>query len=129
VDLREQPWFVNQVLEVRSGLDPRSLLSLAKSVETAMKRVRTAAKGPRTIDVDILLAGQLVLETPDLTVPHPRLAHRKFVLVPLAEIAPDIVHPVLKKPIRVLAQESGDPSRVEKFAAGTSRPGPGRPEY
>jgi len=112
VDVSDQPWFLNQVLEVRSVLDPASLLRLAKSIEAGMKRVPTAAKGPRTIDIDILLAGDFVIATPDLVIPHPRLAQRNFVLVPLAEIAPETRHPVLGKTVRELAADSSDRSRV-----------------
>ena len=112
VDKADQPWFANQVLEVRSSLDPPSLLRLAKSIEKKMKRVPTVAKGPRTIDIDILLAGEIVLDTPDLVIPHPRLAQRNFVLVPFAEIAPEIRHPILGRTIRELASSSSDPARV-----------------
>jgi len=112
VDNADQPWFANQVLEVRSSLDPPSLLRLAKSIEKKMKRVPTVAKGPRTIDIDILLAGEIVLDTPDLVIPHPRLAQRNFVLVPFAEIAPEIRHPILGRTIRELASSSSDPARV-----------------
>jgi 2-amino-4-hydroxy-6-hydroxymethyldihydropteridine diphosphokinase len=112
VDVPDQPWFLNQVLEVRWSLDPHALLKLAKSIEAGLKRVPSAAKGPRTIDIDILLAGDFVIDTPELVVPHPRLAGRNFVLVPLSEIAPEVRHPVLGKTIRDLALESPDPSRV-----------------
>ena len=112
VDRIEQPWFLNRVLQVRSALDPPALLGLAKSVEARMKRVPTAAKGPRTIDIDILFADETILDTPDLVIPHPRLARRNFVLVPLCEIAPEISHPVLGKTIRELALSSSDPARV-----------------
>jgi 2-amino-4-hydroxy-6-hydroxymethyldihydropteridine diphosphokinase len=112
VDYADQPWFANQVVEVRSSLDPQALLCLAKSIETRMERVPTVAKGPRTIDIDILLAGDLVIDTPELVIPHPRLARRNFVLVPLAEIASEIRHPFLGKTIRDLALESPDASRV-----------------
>ncbi len=112
VDVAGQPWFLNQVLEVRSSLDPPALLKLAKSIEAGLERVQTVAKGPRTIDIDILLAGDLVIETPELIIPHPRLGRRNFVLVPFSEIAPEVRHPVLGKTIRDLALESPDPSRV-----------------
>lgn len=116
VDNPDQPWFHNQALEVRSELGPTSLLKVAKSIEDAMKRLRTLPKGPRTIDIDILMAGGLILETPDLTIPHPRLAVRKFVLVPLAEIAPDAVHPGLKKAVRQLLDECPDTAEVVRLA-------------
>ena len=112
VDNTDQPWFVNQVLEVRSALDPPALLRLAKSVEKKVKRIPRTDKGPRTIDIDILFAGDTVLDTPELVIPHPRLAQRNFILVPLCEIAPEIRHPVLGKTIRELALSSSDPARI-----------------
>ena len=112
VDQLDQPWFLNQVLKVRSALDPPALLGLAKSIEARMKRVPTVAKGPRAIDIDILFAGDTILDTPELVIPHPRLTQRNFVLVPLCEIAPEIRHPVLGKTIRELALSSSDPARV-----------------
>jgi 2-amino-4-hydroxy-6-hydroxymethyldihydropteridine diphosphokinase len=117
VDCTDQPWFLNQVLAVRSELAPPELLRLAKSVEAKMKRVPTVARGPRTIDIDILLAGDLVVETPDLVIPHPRLHLRNFVLVPLSEIAPRLRHPVLGKTISELARSALDPGRVNKTAS------------
>jgi 2-amino-4-hydroxy-6-hydroxymethyldihydropteridine diphosphokinase len=112
VDHLDQPWFLNQVLQVRSSLSPFALLKLAKSIEARMKRVPTVAKGPRTIDIDILFADDLIVDLPDLAIPHPRLAQRNFVLVPLCEIAPEFRHPVLGKTIRELALSSSDPARV-----------------
>jgi len=108
VDCRDQPRFLNQVLEVRTPLAPPQLLKLGKSIEAGMKRTPGVSKGPRTIDIDILLAGDLVLETPDLIIPHPRLHLRNFVLVPLAEIVPRRRHPVLGKTMRRLADDSPD---------------------
>jgi len=116
VDYPDQPWFLNQVLEVRTALDPPGLLRLAKSVEAGLKRVPTVAKGPRTIDIDILLAGDLVIETPDLIVPHPRLHLRNFVLAPLSELAPRIIHPVLGRSVGELARASVDPCLVKRIS-------------
>ncbi len=133
VDLREQPWFDNQVIKVRTLLTPHELLSLAKEIESRMKRAPAAPKGPRTIDIDILLAGDTVLATPSLVIPHPRLALRKFVLVPLLEIAARAVHPVLKRTVRELARECPDKSAVRptmrrrpSAAGGQTRKSAGR---
>lgn len=116
-----QPWFRNQVLKVRTPLGPQELLDLAKSIEVRMRRVPTAPKGPRTIDIDILLAGETVITTPGLTIPHPRLTLRNFVLVPLREIAPETVHPVLKKTVRELARACPDRSAVLPVRGGPVR--------
>ncbi len=112
VDHLRQSWFYNQVLEADSRLDPWPLLRLAKGIEKKMGRVSSFAKGPRIIDIDILLAGGLVLDFSELTVPHPGLALRKFVLIPLQEIAPDLTHPLLKKTISELATECPDRAAV-----------------
>ncbi len=112
VDVPDQPWFLNQVLEVRTDRTPQELFELAKAIEAAMGRVPAGEKGPRTVDIDILLAGETIIESPALTVPHPRLAVRNFVLVPLAEIAPRAVHPVLGKTVRELARECPDRAAV-----------------
>jgi 2-amino-4-hydroxy-6-hydroxymethyldihydropteridine diphosphokinase len=112
VDVKDQPWFLNQVLEVRSRLGPRALLDLVKSIEAAMKRAVTKPKGPRVIDIDILLAGRLILEAPDLIIPHPRLHLRNFALVPLAEIAPRRRHPILGRSMADLSRNSADAARV-----------------
>ena len=94
-----QPSFLNQVLEVRTALEPLPLLAALKAIEAQMGRVKTIRYGPRLIDLDILFYSQRILETDRLTVPHPQMQERAFVLVPLHEIAPDFVHPVLKETI------------------------------
>jgi 2-amino-4-hydroxy-6-hydroxymethyldihydropteridine diphosphokinase len=125
VDYAGQPWFLNQVLEVRSELDPPGLLRLAKSIEAEMKRRPAAPKGPRVIDIDILLAGSLVVDTPDLVIPHPRLHLRNFVLAPLREIVPRLRHPVLGRSVAEMARSSKDPARVKKRASPPARRGRG----
>jgi 2-amino-4-hydroxy-6-hydroxymethyldihydropteridine diphosphokinase len=99
-DLTAQPWFLNQVIEAETSLFPRQLLHRVLKVERAMGRKRTAPKGPRVIDVDILLFGASTVSTPELDIPHPRMAERRFVLEPLAELAPDLRHPVMLKSVR-----------------------------
>jgi len=102
-DLTGQPLFLNLVSELETDRPPRDLLRIAQQVEEKLGRERIIEKGPRTIDIDILFHGDLILETVRLTIPHPRLAQRRFVLEPLAELAPGYVHPVLGKTIRELA--------------------------
>ncbi len=101
----EQPRFLNMVCGVYTTLEPQALLILVKSIERKMGRQPGRTNDPRTIDIDILFYGDKVIKTPDLVIPHPRLAERAFVLVPLAELAPDLVHPVNGKRITELLGE------------------------
>lgn len=96
----DQPWFLNQVIEVETKLFPLQLLRHARKVELALGRQRTVEKGPRTVDVDILFIGSKVIATPELTVPHPAAHERRFVLEPLADLAPEFRHPVLNQSVR-----------------------------
>ena len=96
----DQPKFLNQVLMGKTYLEPEPLLRHLKRLEVALGRKATFRNGPRLIDIDILFYDDLVLETPDLILPHPRLHERGFVLLPMMDIAPDLVHPVKKKSVR-----------------------------
>lgn len=94
LEVRDQPWFLNLVLEAETELFPKQLLARIRKVELELGRKRLRAKGPRTIDIDILLYGDSVIETAELVIPHPRLRERRFVLEPLAELAPQLRHPL-----------------------------------
>jgi len=114
VDVREQPMFLNLVAEAETDLFPKQLLARTQRIERELGRVRTLPKGPRTIDIDILLYGNLVMDTPELTIPHPRMEERLFVLEPLAELAPELRHPVTHRTVRQML--------VSKLANAGSRP-------
>jgi len=102
VDLRDQPWFLNLVLEAETELFPKQLLARIRKVERELGRKRLRAKGPRTIDIDILLYGEVVMDSPGLVIPHPRLTERRFVLEPLAQLVPQLRHPVTRQTIAEL---------------------------
>ena len=96
----DQPKFLNQVIKAKTYLDPEPLLKHLKRLEVALGRKESFPNGPRLIDIDVLFYDDLVLNKPSLIIPHPRLHERGFVLLPLVELAPDLVHPVHKKTIR-----------------------------
>jgi 2-amino-4-hydroxy-6-hydroxymethyldihydropteridine diphosphokinase len=104
-DLPDQPWFLNQVIEVETSLFPRQLLQRLHRVERSLGRVRAIPKGPRLIDIDILFFGRAVVASPDLKIPHPRMPDRRFVLEPLAELVPDLRHPVTRRTIRQMLSD------------------------
>jgi len=115
VEFTEQPWFLNCVVSLETAETPAQLLAGLLAIEQDLGRVRTQKKGPRTIDIDILLLGDVILDRPELTVPHPALHQRRFVLEPLAEIAPDVPHPILKKAIRRLLEDLPSGQTVRKL--------------
>ena len=94
LEVHDQPWFLNAVVEAETDLFPKQLLARVQRIEQRLGRRRLRPKGPRTIDIDILLYGAAVIDADELQVPHPRLAERRFVLEPLAELAPNLHHPV-----------------------------------
>ena len=119
VDYRDQAWFLNLVAEVRTELFPRQLLAATQRIERELGRVRTIAKGPRTIDVDILLFGGTVIHSKDLEIPHPRMAERRFVLRPLADLAPEVRHPVTHRSVREMLDALTDTVIVRPWKKST----------
>jgi 2-amino-4-hydroxy-6-hydroxymethyldihydropteridine diphosphokinase len=100
--MTDQPPFLNMVIKGETRLAPTDLLQYLKQIESELGRVPSVRYGPRLIDVDILFYNSLILDTPELTIPHPRLHERAFVLVPLADLSPTLVHPVLGIPVSTL---------------------------
>lgn len=112
--VEEQPDFINACVALDTQLTPHALLAALISIEQTMGRVRIFDKGPREIDLDILLFGQQLISAPDLQIPHPGLCERAFVLVPLAEIAPLAIHPIFQSTITQLTQNCPDSGWVRK---------------
>jgi len=106
VGYTSQDWFVNAVLKIETDLEAPELLRTLKMIESDLGRTETFRWGPRTIDLDILFFDDIEIHTEELRIPHPRIQERQFVLVPLAEIDQNLVHPVLKKTIRALLNDS-----------------------
>jgi|SRR5581483_4197606 len=117
VDLADQPLFLNQVAEFRTDLSPESLLEWAKALESQAGRQRTVSKGPRTLDIDILLYDDWILDVENLVLPHPRLAKRRHVLVPLVELAPDRIIPDAGISVLEALEKVKDTTQVKPHAS------------
>ena len=120
-----QPWkmtddtnFLNQVIWLETNLDASQMMELIIETETSMGRIRAkSGYEPRTIDIDILFFNEDILNSPSLTIPHPLIAQRRFILEPLSELAPDYIHPLLKKTIKQLLSDCPDSHSISKFAS------------
>lgn len=115
VDFQPQQWFLNCVVEAETELMPRQLLRAVQEIERGLGRKKLVRRGPRVIDIDVLLFGASRVGTRELEVPHPRMAERRFVLVPLRELAPALRHPTLGHTIAELLAETPDRSRVRRW--------------
>ena len=110
-----QGYFLNQVIEIELNFTPEELISRLLAIEEKLGRRKGEKWGPRQIDLDLLLFDDLVLKKPDLEVPHPYLSKRRFILVPLAEINPELIHPLLKKKIKDILKDLKDKKEVRLF--------------
>jgi 2-amino-4-hydroxy-6-hydroxymethyldihydropteridine diphosphokinase len=122
VDFLDQPWFLNCVVEAETDLQPLPFLHALRNIETQMGSKKEFVKGPRLIDLDILLYDNDTIATPELHVPHPRLHLRRFVLVPLAELAPGLTHPSWRGTVANLLADVPDEGQVRLFASATQNP-------
>jgi len=114
VDFVDQAWFLNCAVAMESVMSPERMMAELLRVERKMGRERIHRKGPRTLDIDILMFGERIVDSPDLKIPHPAMHRRRFVLAPLAEIAPEARHPVMKKTVRELLAELPERQAVRK---------------
>jgi len=115
--ITDQDWFVNAVVQLTTSLSPEKLLEVCLSIELKMGRTRAEKWGPRVVDLDILFYDDLILKQDGLEIPHPGIAERSFVLAPMNEIAPDFVHPGLKKNIKALLREIPNPQQVNRVSS------------
>ena len=115
VDYEQQAWFLNCVVEGETRLPPLPLLHQLRGIESAMGSRKPFPKGPRLIDLDILLYGDEIVDTPELVIPHPRMTQRRFVLVPLAEMAPELRHRTWPATVEQLLQRTQDKSEVIRW--------------
>jgi len=118
VEFVQQPWFLNCAVALETNESPEQLMASLLRIEKELGRARTQKKGPRTIDIDTLLYGTAVVDSPEVTIPHPSMHERRFVLEPLAEIAPEARHPVLAKTVCELLAELPQGQTVRKIASG-----------
>jgi 2-amino-4-hydroxy-6-hydroxymethyldihydropteridine diphosphokinase len=116
VEFTRQPWFLNCAVALETTKMPKQLMARALRIEQEMGRKRTQNKGPRTIDIDILLFGNAIVDTPELTIPHPAMHERRFALEPLAEIAPEARHPVFGQTVREMLEALPPGQRVRRIA-------------
>lgn len=112
---KDQQYFLNQVVEIQTVLEPEEVLHTILNIELEMGRNRILKWGPRVIDIDLLFYGSLIMQSQRLTIPHPLLHERRFTLLPLSEIAPGFIHPVLNQTIQLLLDTCADTSLVERM--------------
>ena len=119
MEFTEQPWFLNCAVALETKKTAQQLMTTILGIEEEMGRKRVREKGPRTIDIDILLFGDKIIDSPELTIPHPAMQRRRFVLEPLVEIAPEAVHPVFNKTIRELRDALPEGQSVRRVASSS----------